>query len=78
MNSVWREIGFARTHKPKKHLRIVRIKKRIAKARKIFNERQNELIQLHFRNRMKSLIIKYLENKLEDYKNMKRIHKSLK
>ncbi|XP_017046775.1 uncharacterized protein LOC108091903 [Drosophila ficusphila] len=67
MNNPWREIGFV--SKPKKHLKIIKIKKRIAKHKKTFKQRQNELIELHMRNRIKYLIIENLEYLLSDRKS---------
>ncbi|XP_032579118.1 uncharacterized protein LOC116801775 [Drosophila sechellia] len=78
MNNPWREIGFISKHKPKKHVKIIRIKKRVAKWKKVFERRQYELIQLHLRNRIKYLIIENLEKALAESPTKKRIQKSLK
>ncbi|XP_037731230.1 uncharacterized protein LOC119561822 [Drosophila subpulchrella] len=76
MNNPWREIGFI--SRPKKHLKVIRIKKRIARRRKIFKQRQKDLIQLHLRNRIKYLIIEHLEYMLADIKTKKKTQISLK
>ncbi|XP_043655161.1 uncharacterized protein LOC122621382 [Drosophila teissieri] len=78
MNNPWREIGFVSRQRPKKHVKIVKIKKRIAKSKKVFKQRQNELIQLHLRNRIKLLIIETLEQRLADMQTKKRVQKTVK
>ncbi|KMZ04318.1 uncharacterized protein LOC27208253 [Drosophila simulans] len=78
MNNPWREIGFISKDRPKKHVKIIRIKKRVAKSKKVFKRRQYELIQLHLRNRIKYLIIENLEKALSESPTKKRIQKSLK
>lgn len=78
MNNLWREIGFITKRRPKKHVKIIRIKKRVAKSKKVFKRRQYELIQLHLRNRIKYLIIENLEQALAKIQSKKGIQKSLK
>ncbi|KQS39281.1 uncharacterized protein LOC26526218 [Drosophila erecta] len=78
MNNPWREIGFVSKHRPKKHVKIIKIKKRIAKSKKVFKQRQIELIQLHLRNRIKHLIIEKLERRLADIQTKKGIQKTAK
>ncbi|XP_052849104.1 uncharacterized protein LOC128260280 [Drosophila gunungcola] len=78
MNDPWREIGFVSKRKSKNNLQIIQIKKRIAKSRKLFEQRRTELIQLHLRNRIKYLIIENLKYRLAENKRKRKIQKSLK
>ncbi|XP_017015217.2 uncharacterized protein [Drosophila takahashii] len=78
MNNPWREIGFISKQRSKKHLKIIRIKKRIAKSKKTFKLRQKDLIHLHLRNRIKYLIIEHLEYRLADSKTKRKIQKKKK
>ncbi|XP_016977814.1 uncharacterized protein LOC108043562 [Drosophila rhopaloa] len=75
MNDPWREIGFVSTGKPKKHLPVIQMKKRIKKCRNIFKQRQKELILLHLKNRIMYLIIENLFYRLAKKKPKKRVQK---
>ncbi|XP_020813136.1 uncharacterized protein LOC110187959 [Drosophila serrata] len=64
MNNPWREMGFIAKRRPKVHLKIVQIKKRLNKTTQKFKENREKLIELKLRNRIKKLVIEELENKV--------------
>lgn len=59
-------MGFIARRKPRRHLKIVLVKKRLAKCIKKFKKNREELVQLHLRNRIKHLVIEELERRLAD------------
>ncbi|KAH8291766.1 hypothetical protein KR054_000351 [Drosophila jambulina] len=64
MNNPWREMGFIAKRRPTVHLKIVRVKKRLGKAKKQFQEDRNKLIELKLRNHVKNLLVVELEKQL--------------